>query len=74
MELAAFECDVSQHSLQPLLTLDEVAKLARVTERTLRRRIAEGTGPTITRIANKPLVTRSHYASWIARHAEDRAA
>ncbi|WP_415430076.1 helix-turn-helix transcriptional regulator [Acetobacter malorum] len=49
-----------------LLSLDEVAHLARVTSRTMRKYLSENKGPVMTRIGGRVFVRRDHFESWLA--------
>ena len=48
-----------------LLTKREAAARLRVSERTLDRALASGTGPTVTRIGSRVMIREDHLDAWI---------
>jgi len=55
--------------MSELLTKSEAAKRARITERTLDRHIAAGSGPILVRIGRRVLVRADDMRAWIDQHA-----
>jgi excisionase family DNA binding protein len=55
-------------------SLREVAELLNISLPTFRRMIADGTGPTVTRLSERRLGIRdSHRTAWLDAHAETAA-
>ncbi len=54
--------------MSELLTKREAATRARITERTLDRHIAAGSGPVLTRIGRRVLISVDHMSGWIDAH------
>lgn len=52
-----------------LLTLDETAKRARISMRTLLKLVADGRGPVITKLGARTFVRADHFAQWIQSNA-----
>jgi uncharacterized membrane protein len=50
-----------------LLTKREAASRARISERTLERILANGSGPAVTRIAGRVLIREDYLTAWIDR-------
>lgn len=48
-----------------LLTVDEAAKQARVTGRTMRTYIAESVGPIVTRLGGRVFIQRRDFNDWL---------
>jgi excisionase family DNA binding protein len=55
--------------MSELLTKREAATRARITERTLDRHIAAGSGPTLVRIGRRVLIRAEDIRNWIDDHA-----
>lgn len=56
-----------------LLTRAEAAERARVSSATLSRYVANGRGPTVTRIGRKVLFRADHLNAWLDRFAGPNA-
>jgi predicted DNA-binding transcriptional regulator AlpA len=64
-----------EHAPRRVRSLRETAELAGISLATLRRQIAEGTGPTVTRLSARRVGVRDdHRQEWLDRCAESREA
>jgi predicted DNA-binding transcriptional regulator AlpA len=63
----------TDHQLDSVLTLREAARICSVSVATLRRRIADGTGPAVVRPSARRIGIRaSHLMAWLDRAANTK--
>ncbi|MBF0858700.1 helix-turn-helix domain-containing protein [Gluconobacter sp. LMG 31484] len=61
-------------TLTNFLSVEEVARLSRVTPRTIRRYLSLNKGPVVTRVGGRVFVQRSHFDEWISKNISSRKA
>lgn len=54
------------------LSVEEVARLSRVTPRTLRKYLSLNKGPVVTRVGGRVFIQKSHYDEWISQNTSSR--